>query len=105
MKPERLVLILSAIIFFSTVIYLLQLCHSKNNSKITALETFINEQRIDYDDIISFNNGKFSPLCCPSTYSSDRGCLCVTDKLKKIIATRGNNRAGSSANGKLYEDI
>lgn len=31
--------------------------------------------------------------CCPSVFSSDTGCLCLTEDQKAIMATRGGNRA------------
>lgn len=41
-------------------------------------------------------NGKFlfrlnevSPECCPSTYTTDMGCVCTTDHQREFIARRG----------------
>lgn len=34
----------------------------------------------------------FSPKCCPSTYSSDRGCACMTPEAKELISGRASNR-------------
>lgn len=31
--------------------------------------------------------------CCPSVFSTDTGCLCLTDDQKRAMATRGGNRA------------
>lgn len=35
---------------------------------------------------------KFDPNCCPSTYSSSTGCLCVTPDQMKYLNERGGNR-------------
>lgn len=33
-----------------------------------------------------------SPLCCPSTFSTDRGCVCLTKEQRDLINSRGTNR-------------
>jgi hypothetical protein len=33
------------------------------------------------------------PDCCPSTYSTDRGCVCTTEQQRKFINGRGKNRS------------
>ena len=38
-----------------------------------------------------FNFNKCSPRCCPSTYSSDCGCVCTSDKQRNFINRRGGN--------------
>jgi len=43
-----------------------------------------------------FQNSKFSPDCCPATYSNQSGCLCDKEKLE-FINTRGGNRACCSS--------
>ena len=37
-------------------------------------------------------NNQVSWDCCPSTYSSDRGCVCVTKEQEEMINKRYNNR-------------
>ena len=37
-----------------------------------------------------FAYNKYSPACCPSTYSTSRGCICMTDNQKRFINSRGN---------------
>lgn len=39
-----------------------------------------------------FSNNKSSPDCCPSTYSTSTGCVCVTSEQMKYLNTRGGNR-------------
>lgn len=36
-----------------------------------------------------FAYNKYSPSCCPSTYSTSKGCVCMTDDQKKFINNRG----------------
>ena len=39
-----------------------------------------------------FKFNRSSPECCPSTYSTSSGCVCLTDKQKNYIShNRGNN--------------
>ncbi len=38
-----------------------------------------------------FAQNQVRPECCPSTYSSDRGCVCTTEAQRNMIAGRGGN--------------
>ena len=40
-------------------------------------------------------NNESSLNCCPSTFSTDNGCVCVTPKQQKFIKTRGFNKSGT----------
>lgn len=45
------------------------------------------------DSMFVFNRNHASPDCCPSTFSTDRGCICTTPAQRKLIGiTRGNNK-------------
>tara|TARA_B100001093_G_scaffold516795_1_gene596425 strand:+ start:393 stop:839 length:447 start_codon:yes stop_codon:yes gene_type:complete len=37
-----------------------------------------------------YSQNKFSLKCCPSTYSSDKGCVCTSDKQNNFISQRGS---------------
>jgi hypothetical protein len=39
-----------------------------------------------------FGENEMSPNCCPSTYSSSKGCVCATPEQIKFINQRGGNR-------------
>jgi hypothetical protein len=39
------------------------------------------------------SNNRSSPSCCPSSISTDAGCLCLGDADKSLFASRGGNRA------------
>ena len=47
------------------------------------------------DDTQLFFLGKNSTGadCCPSVFSTDTGCVCLSDDQKAMMATRGGNRA------------
>ena len=82
-------------IFFIVVIILLFLQKNviNNNKTIENLEHFIENENENENEILSyFKNKTISHNCCPSTYSTDRGCVCLDDvKDKQPIYTRGNN--------------
>jgi hypothetical protein len=41
--------------------------------------------------LFMFSHNQTNPACCPSQYSSDTGCLCVTKEQSDFIASRGGN--------------
>ena len=48
---------------------------------------------IPKDSMFVFSRNVASPLCCPSTYSTDRGCVCTTEQQRNMISSgRGNNK-------------
>jgi hypothetical protein len=51
------------------------------------------------DSMFIFADSYASPDCCPSTFSTDRGCICTTDFQKKYISEqRGLNKSYSNYN-------
>jgi hypothetical protein len=44
-------------------------------------------------ELFAFQNNKISADCCPSPFSSDTGCVCLTDAQIQDFAKRGGNRA------------
>jgi hypothetical protein len=44
-------------------------------------------------ELFAFQDNKIAADCCPSPFSSDTGCVCLTDGQIKDFATRGGNRA------------
>jgi hypothetical protein len=44
-------------------------------------------------ELFAFQNNKISADCCPSPFSSDLGCVCLTDSQIKEFGSRGGNRA------------
>ena len=44
-------------------------------------------------ELFQFSGNKIGADCCPSPFSTDRGCVCLTDKQIKEFSTRGGNRA------------
>jgi hypothetical protein len=47
------------------------------------------------DDVklYEFANNKQSADCCPSPFSGDLGCICLTAEQKALYGSRGGNRA------------
>jgi hypothetical protein len=43
-------------------------------------------------ELLIFESNKFSPECCPSTYSTGEGCLCAAPEQMKYLSERGGNR-------------
>lgn len=44
-------------------------------------------------ELFQFEGNKISADCCPSPFSGDRGCVCLTDKQVAEFASRGGNRS------------
>ena len=44
-------------------------------------------------ELFQFEGNRVSADCCPSPFSTDRGCVCLTDAQLKEFANRGGNRA------------
>jgi hypothetical protein len=38
-------------------------------------------------------NNRVGPDCCPSAFTSDTGCVCLSDADKQFMGSRGGNRA------------
>jgi hypothetical protein len=47
---------------------------------------------VDDDQMFFFENNKFKPECCPSTYSTGSGCACISDDQINYLNQRGGNR-------------
>jgi len=43
--------------------------------------------------LYAFANNKQSAECCPSPFSGDLGCVCLTNQQKAEFAGRGGNRS------------
>uniref|UniRef100_A0A6C0M0S6 Uncharacterized protein n=1 Tax=viral metagenome TaxID=1070528 RepID=A0A6C0M0S6_9ZZZZ len=42
--------------------------------------------------LFEFDQSPQGPQCCPSPFSGDLGCVCVSDRQHKEFASRGGNR-------------
>ena len=47
---------------------------------------------LDGEHLFLYANNRASPDCCPSTLTSDGGCVCTTPQQRDFINTRGGNR-------------
>ena len=43
-------------------------------------------------ELFMFEANKKGADCCPSPFSGDTGCICLTDKQRAEFASRGGNR-------------
>jgi hypothetical protein len=46
----------------------------------------------EQEQMFMFANTKFSPDCCPATYTSSRGCACLDKKQVDFLSKRGMNQ-------------
>jgi len=44
-------------------------------------------------ELYQFEHNKVGAECCPSPFSGDMGCICLTTEQKNTFANRGGNRA------------
>lgn len=44
-------------------------------------------------ELFAFQNNKVGADCCPSPFSTDTGCVCLTDDQIQNFSKRGGNRA------------
>lgn len=49
--------------------------------------------KADDPELYQFESNRISAECCPSPFSTDIGCVCLTDAQMKQFASRGGNRA------------
>lgn len=45
------------------------------------------------DTMVFYRDNEFKPECCPSSYSSSTGCMCMSPEQVKHLALRGGNRS------------
>jgi hypothetical protein len=44
-------------------------------------------------ELFQFQDNRISADCCPSPFSSDTGCVCLTDAQMRLFESRGGNKA------------
>ena len=47
----------------------------------------------DPNKLMLMSGNKVSPDCCPGTFNTDTGCVCLSDSDRTLFASRGGNRA------------
>jgi hypothetical protein len=50
-------------------------------------------EKANDSELFAFQNNKISADCCPSPFSTDTGCVCLTDAQIQDFSKRGGNRA------------
>lgn len=70
----------------------------RTNNMYSHMESnVVRQSPLPQSEMLIFNNNKFSPECCPSTYSSSTGCLCATPEQIKYLNAHGGNRTVGGA--------
>jgi hypothetical protein len=67
-----------------------------DNNKYSRMETTTSTP-LPESEMLIFNNNKFTPECCPSTYSNSTGCLCATPEQLNYLNSHGGNRTVGGA--------
>ena len=62
-----------------------------NEKDTTGTEGFTNYKKYKSEIPLIFDNTKFSPKCCPNTYSNSMGCVCMTQSQYRYLNDRGGN--------------
>ncbi len=91
--------ILISLIAILFLMYLSKMSESFNckSEQYLIQENVVKQETIDSvldfprDSIDPLFDASFKPECCPSTYTSSRGCLCYEPKNFNLLATRGGN--------------
>jgi hypothetical protein len=60
---------------------------------MSAYYPSVDGQKGSQQRMFMFAQNQVRPECCPSTYSSDRGCVCTTEAQRNLISGRGGNAA------------
>jgi len=45
------------------------------------------------NEIMFLVDNKVDPECCPAAFTTDTGCVCLTEENRQLMASRGGNRA------------
>jgi hypothetical protein len=62
-----------------------------NKTETTGTEGFTNYKKYKSEIPLIFDNTKFSPKCCPNTYSNSIGCACISMPQYRYLIERGGN--------------
>jgi hypothetical protein len=54
-------------------------------------EHFENDHIYENESMRVMKSCEFSLSCCPSTYSNDKGCMCMDQEESTVFGTRGFN--------------
>lgn len=54
-------------------------------------EAFEDEHLYENESMRVMKSCDFALECCPSTYSNDRGCMCMEEQQMEVFGTRGFN--------------
>jgi len=71
------------LLLLGTTFFLKEAFRCENQSTIDALKQYKTDP---------FEKSVFKPECCPATYTTSSGCLCLDPTTLGILASRGGNR-------------
>jgi hypothetical protein len=69
----------------------ISLCARRSSARI---EKFEEDDMYRNESMEIMKHCEFSLHCCPSTYSNERGCMCVSPDTRRVYGTRGFNSVG-----------
>lgn len=49
-------------------------------------------QALEENKLMLLEGNEVSASCCPASFSTDTGCVCLTDSDKRLFASRGGNK-------------
>ena len=62
------------------------------NEEAMPVATMPANQAMDSNKLMYMVGNQTDPSCCPSTFSSDTGCICLTGEQRDTMAHRGGNK-------------
>jgi hypothetical protein len=65
--------------------------HTEDSAPIGA--STLPSQADSTNEIMFLVDNKVDSECCPSAFTTDTGCVCLTEENRQLMASRGGNRA------------
>lgn len=89
---SRLMMLLY-ILFCLGIVVSISIYYTKRRlESLVTYTTYASTENNKAGDVDILGASKFSPECCPHTYTTSSGCLCDTQNENVIISSRGGNK-------------
>ena len=89
---SRLMMLLY-LLFCLGIVVSISIYYTKSQlESLVTYATYASTENNKAGDIDILGASKFSPECCPHTYTTSSGCLCDTQNENIIISSRGGNK-------------
>jgi hypothetical protein len=62
------------------------------SSEYMPVGTTPQNRSLEQNNMMYLVGNKVSPSCCPSAFTTDSGCVCLTSSDKDLMARRGGNK-------------